>query len=75
MDEPKDVMKQLLIKPEKCIGCGVCLKHCPVSAIENNASGEVMAGKKLPWKIIDPSKCIKCGACESSCKFKAIIRK
>ena len=70
----KDLLEYYII-PEKCIGCGVCLKHCPVSAIENNASGEVMAGKKLPWKIIEPSKCIKCGACESSCKFKAIIRK
>ena len=70
----KDLLEYSIIA-DKCIGCGICLKHCPVSAIKNNEKGEVMAGKKLPWKIIDPSKCIKCGACETSCKFKAIIRK
>lgn len=48
---------------EKCKGCSVCAKKCPVDAIE----GEI----KKPYKI-DDKKCIKCGVCAKACKFKAI---
>jgi len=54
------------IIPEKCVGCTVCARKCPVDAI----SGEV---KKVHH--IDDEKCIKCGVCLDSCKFNAIIKK
>jgi len=53
------------ILPEKCKGCSLCAKKCPVEAI----SGEI----KKPFTI-DTSKCIKCGACAQSCKFAAIVK-
>lgn len=50
---------------DKCTGCTLCSKKCPVNAI----SGEL---KKL--HAIDQSLCIKCGKCEEVCRFDAIIR-
>ncbi|MBP3284862.1 MAG: NADH-quinone oxidoreductase subunit NuoF [Clostridia bacterium] len=57
---------QYKINEEKCKGCSMCARNCPVSAI----SGEV----KSPFKI-DPQKCIKCGLCMQKCPFKAIEKK
>ncbi len=51
------------IDVEKCKGCTMCSKKCPVGAI----SGTV----KNPH-IIDVDKCIKCGNCISVCKFNAV---
>jgi len=56
-------LRSIEIDPEKCRGCGICKKNCPVSAI----TGEV----KNPHKI-DEEKCIKCGTCITKCPFKAI---
>ena len=65
---PAGVCKALLnfkIDADKCKGCTLCAKKCPVGAI----SGTV----KNPH-IIDTSKCIKCGVCISNCKFDAISK-
>lgn len=73
---PAGVCKHLLrfeIVKDKCIGCGMCAKQCPASAISR--TDYIAPGKKLAAMEIDANKCIKCGACIESCKFKAIIKK
>ena len=66
---PAGVCKKLtkyVIEEDKCKGCTLCARNCPVGAI---------SGKVKEAHVIDQDKCIKCGVCADSCKFKAIIKK
>ena len=56
-------LTQYFINPEKCRGCTLCARTCPVNAIKGD--------RKVPH-VIDPKVCIKCGTCLEKCKFGAV---
>ena len=64
---PAGICKELItynIIVDKCPGCRLCIKPCPVEAI-------IFMGKNKPV-ILDQEKCTKCGACYDACKLGAI---
>ncbi len=56
-------LKKMQINSEKCKKCGLCVKNCPVGAIE---------GSREEGFKINTEKCIKCGLCQKNCHFQAI---
>jgi NADH:ubiquinone oxidoreductase subunit F (NADH-binding)/NAD-dependent dihydropyrimidine dehydrogenase PreA subunit len=65
---PAGVCTNLLeyrVVEDKCTGCTVCARNCPVNCISG-------AAKKV--HVIDQERCIKCGACMEKCRFNAITR-
>jgi len=50
------------VDESKCVGCGICVKQCPVNAIS-------MKDRKAE---IDMEKCIRCGKCHDVCSQEAV---
>jgi NADH:ubiquinone oxidoreductase subunit F (NADH-binding)/NAD-dependent dihydropyrimidine dehydrogenase PreA subunit len=55
------------IRPDRCRGCQLCFRNCPVQAIR---------GETRQVHEIDQEKCIRCGVCQSVCpeRFSAVER-
>ena len=75
----KNLMSYQILK-DKCVGCTLCSRNCPVSCISVSdvPARPMVPGKPaLPGKFaheIDQSKCIKCGSCMAGCRFGAIVK-
>jgi Na+-translocating ferredoxin:NAD+ oxidoreductase RNF subunit RnfB len=53
------------ISKEKCVGCTVCARNCPVTCI---------VGTRREPHVIDQDRCIKCGKCFEVCRFDAVMK-
>ncbi|MEM4576601.1 MAG: 4Fe-4S binding protein [Candidatus Nezhaarchaeales archaeon] len=64
---PPDYRGKIEIDYNTCIGCGLCVKDCPSSALELVVTPD---GKKKPKYYV--SRCTFCSQCAESCPRKAI---
>ncbi len=65
---PAGVCRELIqynIIAEKCTGCLVCVRACPLDAI---------TGERKQVVVINQALCAKCGACQEACRFDAVTR-
>jgi len=51
------------IDPDKCTGCGLCVRACDAGAI---------SGRSKEAHRIDGSRCVRCGKCLTVCRFDAV---
>ncbi len=59
-------LRTWVIDVDKCTGCSICAKRCPVDAI--------IGTERHPFFIVQ-EKCIGCGVCYEVCKFAAVYYK
>ena len=62
------------VNPDSCVGCGLCVKRCPMDALKlvvspraNNKTGRVCTAQT--------EICIGCGVCAHKCKTESLILK
>ncbi len=60
-----EALVDFFIDPEKCTGCTLCAKKCPVDAI---------TGEPRKTHVINNEICVKCGQCITSCNFDAVYK-
>ena len=67
MELPEGFRGALVIDPEKCTGCGLCVRDCPAQGLK------LIKESRQEFKLIHyPARCAYCGQCEDSCVRGAI---
>jgi NADH-quinone oxidoreductase subunit F len=69
-----DALSRFAVEANQCIGCGICVRSCPVEAITLEDTGEEYEKAVLQTATIDAERCIRCGSCATVCPRKAIRR-
>jgi len=67
LDLPHGFRGALVVDPEKCNGCGLCVRDCPAEGLD------LVKKSQVDFKLIHfPARCAYCGQCEASCRRGAI---
>ena len=67
LELPEGYRGAIVFDPEKCIGCGLCVRDCPAEALKINKKS------REEYTVFHyPARCAYCGQCEDSCRHGAI---
>lgn len=67
LELPKGFRGAIVIDPEKCTGCGLCVRDCPANGLK------LIKTSRDEFKLIHyPARCAYCGQCGISCRRGAI---
>lgn len=64
---PEGYRGKIEFDPDKCIGCGLCVRDCPAEALQLNKKS-----REEYTLLYYPARCAYCGQCEDSCRHGAI---
>lgn len=67
LELPEGYRGTIEFDPDKCIGCGLCIRDCPAEALELNKKS-----REEYTLLYYPARCAYCGQCEDSCRHGAI---
>ena len=65
---------QVEVAPETCKACTLCVRRCPMDAIQLRFSAK-STNKFRKAVVADTGLCIGCGVCVHKCKTKSITLK
>jgi len=63
---------RVAVTQETCIGCGLCVKRCPMEALRLEES-DVVDNKTGKGAVADAERCIGCGVCVHKCPSKSLV--
>ncbi len=64
---PEGYRGKIEFDPDKCSGCGLCVRDCPADALQLNKKS-----REEYTLLYYPARCAYCGQCEDSCHHGAI---
>ncbi|WP_428568733.1 MAG: 4Fe-4S binding protein [Solidesulfovibrio sp. DCME] len=65
MTEPKRGQNRVVVYPDWCKGCGICVAFCPKHVLATGPDGKA--------RVVDEDACVNCGFCEPHCPDFAIV--
>lgn len=60
------------VDADKCSGCGLCKRHCPVDAMSPPSKRRTANGRVDNIVGVDPDLCLGCGVCARCCPSGAV---
>ena len=60
-----------MVKPESCKACGLCVKRCPMDALQLKFSNAV-TNKYSKAAVLEKELCIGCGVCVHKCPTESL---
>jgi len=69
---PSRTRSSMVLEPERCIACGLCVNACPNQVINLTSEKDEKNRKTLKTYKMNMGRCLLCGLCTQSCPTGAL---